>query len=328
MPRTTYPPAENTGSKESLALCSQWLKSCVDHHSACERFRPASLQDWNPTRLVFVGTQDDPALRLCEGSAIHHRVRYLTLSHCWGTRPHRKVLTQRKLASWIREIPRGEIMRTFRDTIDVTRALGVQYVWIDSLCIIQDSESDWLSESIFMSNVYRFSYCNIAAAHAGSDAMGIFMTRKPPKLEKEPPLYKFDHESALPPFDWSAIDLKFLNKPADDHHKSGEKFAGPYEESEYHRAWEALRKSPLYKRAWVVQEVSLTKSQILLWVLKQNHSVFCRRVYCILQAINCSGNVMSFAPVNFFQAKCHVTFGHPVVSRIAKYLTSIDRIHR
>ena len=323
MPRTTYPPAKNTGSKESLALCSEWLKSCVNHHSACERLRPASLQDWSPTRLVFVGTQDDPALRLCEGSAIHHQVRYLTLSHCWGPRPHRKVLTQRKLASWIREIPRGEIMRTFRDAIDVTRVLGVQYLWIDSLCIIQDSESDWLSESKFMSDVYRFSCCNIAAAHASSDAMGIFMTRKPPKLEEE--------AASTKPFDWSAIDAKFLNflnKPADDHHKSGERFEGPYEELEYEMAWQALRESPLYKRAWVVQEVSPTKSQILLWVLKQNHSVFCHRVYCILQAINCSGNVMSFAPVNFSQAKCRVTFGHSVVCRIAKYLTSIDRIHR
>ena len=268
LPRTPYRPAKNTGSKESLALCGQWLKSCVDHHSACERLRPASLQDWNPNRLVFVGTQDDPALRLCEGPAIHHRIKYLTLSHCWGTRPHRKVLTQRKLASWMREIPRGEIMRTFRDAIDVTRALDVQYLWIDSLCIIQDSESDWLSESALMSNVYRFSYCNIAAAHASSDAMGIFMTRKPPQVEEKPPLYKYyriqyDHESLLPPFDWSAVDTSFLNKPSDDHHRSGERFAGPYDEHEYLMGWYALGESPLYKRAWVVQEVSLADIQIL-----------------------------------------------------------------
>ena len=69
-------------------------------------------------------------------------------------------------------------MQTFKDAIDVTRALGVQYLWIDSLCIIQDSESAWLCESTLMSDIYRYSYCNIAAAYASSDNVGLFNDRK------------------------------------------------------------------------------------------------------------------------------------------------------
>lgn len=250
LPSTAYSSAGNTGSKEALALSSRWLMTCSDNHLACNRIRPGSLQDWNLTRMVFVGTQDDHALRLCKGSAIDHRVRYLTLSHCWGTHPHRKVLTQHNIASWLREIPCSDIMPTFKDAIDVTRALGVQYLWIDSLCIIQDSQRDWLDESAIMSDVYRFSYCNIAAAHATSDAKGLFVDRKPPLT--------------LPGcFGRTEFESKMLNGPVDGD-QGGKTFMGPYGKDEYRMAWQELRDSPLYKRAWVVQEVSLAEFQMMV----------------------------------------------------------------
>ena len=202
----------------------------------------------------------------------------------------------------MREIPGGEIMRTFKDAIDVTRALGVQYLWIDSLCIIPDSESDWFHESSIMSDIYQFSYCNIAAAHATSDAIGLFVDREPPQF---PPLS----------FDYPKCGSNNLDQPVGDDRR-GVSFRGPYWQEEYCEAWMELRDSPLYRRAWVVQEVSLTETQMTLRFLKQVYSVSCRPVHCILQVINCFGNVMSFAPVNSFQAKCHVPCGPNLVSRI------------
>lgn len=160
------------------------------------------------------------------------------------------MLTQHNIGSWIREIPRNEIMKTFKDAIEVTRALGIQHLWIDSLCIIQDSESDWLYESALMSNVYKFSYCNIAAAHANNDAAGILVDRKIPQISSG----RFSH---------AELESKTLNKPVDGDH-GGESFVGPYGKREYGKAWQELRDSPLYKRAWVVQEVSPTGFQVLV----------------------------------------------------------------
>lgn len=151
-------------------------------------------------------------------------------------------MTQRNIASWTREIPCSDIMHTFRDAIDVTRALGFQYLWIDSLCIIQDSESDWLHESSLMSDVYKFSDCNITAAHATSDAIGLFVDRETPQ---NPPVI----------FDASTLGSKTLNEPGDND-RGGRCFGGPYDRYEYTEAWKDLAQSPLYKRAWVVQEVS------------------------------------------------------------------------
>lgn len=70
-------------------------------------------------------------------------------------------------------------METFKDAIKVTRSSGLKYIWIDSLCIIQDSQSDWLHESKLMSNVYKYSYCNISATAAANDTIGLFCERNP-----------------------------------------------------------------------------------------------------------------------------------------------------
>lgn len=58
--------------------------------------------------------------------------------------------------------------KTFIDAIDITRRLGVKYIWIDSLCIIQDDEDDWRRETALMEHVYGGSYLNIAASSATS----------------------------------------------------------------------------------------------------------------------------------------------------------------
>ena len=111
--------------------------------------------------------------------------------------------------------------------------------------------------------------------------------------------------------------------------RNEDSFVGPYREDEYKLAWQELRNSPLYKRAWVVQEVSLIEFQIcFFYLLKQKCSVFCRLVYYTLRAINFFGSVMSFAPVSSFQGKCHVRCGPSVVSRIPKYLVLRDRCRR
>lgn len=83
------------------------------------------------------------------------------------------------LADWKEAIPDAALLGTFRDAIKVTRSLGIHYIWIDSLCIIQDSKADWLHESFPMSDVYKNSVCTIAATAVDSDTVGCFRCRDP-----------------------------------------------------------------------------------------------------------------------------------------------------
>lgn len=87
-----------------------------------------------PSRLLFL--PNDQTVRLVETASLAGNVAYATLSHCWGRLDFLK-LTTGGLESFKNFIPIHLLTRTFQDAIHVTRSLGLQYLWIDSLCIIQ-----------------------------------------------------------------------------------------------------------------------------------------------------------------------------------------------
>ena len=94
---------------------------------------------------------------------------YIALSHCWGKNPivrtTTSTLAQRKQGIEISLLP-----PTFRDAIIIARRLDVRYLWIDSLCIIQDDELDWQTESAKMSTIYQHALLTISAglsSHGG-----------------------------------------------------------------------------------------------------------------------------------------------------------------
>ncbi|KAJ4865530.1 heterokaryon incompatibility protein (HET) domain-containing protein [Trichoderma breve] len=78
-----------------------------------------------------------------------------------------------------KNIPYRALPKTFQDAVTVTRALGVPYLWIDSLCIIQEDEKDWETEAIRMEEVFSFAYCTIAASRGTSSLSGFLGKRKP-----------------------------------------------------------------------------------------------------------------------------------------------------
>ncbi|KAF2469748.1 HET-domain-containing protein, partial [Lindgomyces ingoldianus] len=108
---------------------------------------------------------------------------YVTLSHCWGGVDFARLL-KGTLHNFQERIPLNELPLTFRDTIHFARRLSskVRYIWIDSLCIIQDDFDDWLAESTQMYEVYRNSYCNISATAAINSEKGLFFQRNPHQL--------------------------------------------------------------------------------------------------------------------------------------------------
>ncbi|KAF4628845.1 hypothetical protein G7Y89_g9301 [Cudoniella acicularis] len=174
---------ESTSSDLCLQLKTQWISSCNSKHTSCRSSRD---DNWLPTRLIDVGVDDDDnnnrRLRLCESKSLPEGTRYISLSHCWGLN---KIL--RCLGSTIdqfkQSIPFSNLSKTFQDAINITRRFyadfGVRHIWIDSLCIIQDSHEDWIYEASQMGRVYANAWCNIAATASRDGSGGCFRDRDP-----------------------------------------------------------------------------------------------------------------------------------------------------
>lgn len=105
--------------------------------------------------------------------------RYTALSYCWGAeeelrqRPNLRT-TLATYASMTSGIPIQDLPLTLRQAVWVTVCLGQMYIWIDSICIIQDSPSDWAAEALKMATVYATSAVTIIAASSTSCHSGFF----------------------------------------------------------------------------------------------------------------------------------------------------------
>ncbi|KAK1994877.1 heterokaryon incompatibility protein [Colletotrichum falcatum] len=161
--RPIKPPGERAG------LVGDWVESCDGNHK-CYRSDPRPL----PTRVIDVGVEGrrEPRLVVTGGRT----GRYVTLSHCWGRRPVIQTRSE-TLQAHLEALPLETLPRTFRDAVLITRSLGIQYIWIDSLCIIQGSKEDWELESAKMGAIYASSYLTIAASASQDSTGGCFVPR-------------------------------------------------------------------------------------------------------------------------------------------------------
>jgi Heterokaryon incompatibility protein (HET) len=166
-------------------------------------------------------------VRLEHASEIPAKARYLALSHCWGTTP---TLPTTRLLSDKYERARGGVPiyalpKTYRDAISVAKWFNAEYIWIDSLCIIQDSEEDWLKESVTMKDVYKNSLCTIAATAATNSSEGCFFRRE------------IDFTR------WTPMRIGWDSVAEGEYH------------CVYPNLWnDNVSEAPLNKRAWVLQE--------------------------------------------------------------------------
>jgi hypothetical protein len=86
-------------------------------------------------------------------------------------------LSNDTLAHFEDGIDLDKLPKTFHHAIDFACRLGVRYIWIDSLCILQDSTKDWLYQSAQMDQVYNNSLCNISATAARNSSEGLYVDR-------------------------------------------------------------------------------------------------------------------------------------------------------
>lgn len=119
-----------------------------------------------PTRILDLGVEDSSIqypsttdLRLIHGGG--STGRYATLSYCWGGFEECRTL-RANIDDRCKKIQFLEMPRSFQDAVCVTRGLGIRYLWIDALCIIQDDAEDWAREAGNMADVYWNGACRLA----------------------------------------------------------------------------------------------------------------------------------------------------------------------
>lgn len=152
-------------SQAAFHAANNWLSKCLGKHDQCGQARNLAL----PTRVLdILPSGDAVALYTPVASAAG---QYACLSYCWGG-DQELVLTQASLGTLHNGVPLGVLGKTIQDAIEVTRRLGLRYLWVDALCIIQDSDEDKDTELSRMSEVYLNSTVTIAAADADSSTGG------------------------------------------------------------------------------------------------------------------------------------------------------------
>lgn len=150
-------------------------------HTSCRQFHSDTIGDTSlrPTRVLEVS---ENAVRLrCNMS--EEVFDYLAVSHIWGSKSLNQLrLLKSNIAQFQIDIPEAalETSNTFREAVVATRILGYRYVWIDSLCTIQDCEKDWKYEADCMSIVYGNAICNLAFINPpGPDKTSTHIPRDP-----------------------------------------------------------------------------------------------------------------------------------------------------
>ncbi|KAK7917749.1 hypothetical protein PG985_011357 [Apiospora marii] len=175
------PPDLDSGSPYSMGIAASFLAECEEKHEKCFKC-PALL----PSRVLDTGSSND-MVKLVEPRG--QSGTYACLSHCWGGEMA-LATTQQTIQRNEAGIPLAELPKTFLDAIQIVRKLGIRYIWIDSLCILQDDADDWARESARMHDVYSNAYLTIAANHAKNSSEGCFNIRSPrPSCDVDLPGY-------------------------------------------------------------------------------------------------------------------------------------------
>lgn len=169
---------KHSGSAEALKYARDWLTTCQNEHPDCcsvpRDDRGSSELSQASIRILQIRGEKLilKSLELCG-----EMPPYVALSHCWGSSPTLKTLSTNiegiRIGIQVRDLP-----NTFKDAAKMTRLLGFDHIWIDSLCIVQDDPTDWEEQSSLMASVYGNAELVIAASSASSTEDGFLKPRE------------------------------------------------------------------------------------------------------------------------------------------------------
>lgn len=262
-------PTDST-SRTNFELIQKWLTDCTEGHDLCQRRHQYISSP--PKRLIYIGDHCDDTIRLIDTASILQNGNipaYTSLSHCWGHSNHltttKESLNTRKL-----NILWDTLSLTFQDAVVVTREIQIQYIWIDSLCIIQDDLQDWVDEAANMASVYEGATLVLAATSAANGDTGFLSTKREPYLQVQGESY-------------DNIPYKFFARKTRPH----DIFNAKIVDHDVVDNETIVRDYPLFSRAWCYQE-RLLATRIL-------HFTKYEIIFECLSGINCEcGRLQGF----------------------------------
>lgn len=220
-------------SEETFSLVRHWIKECCLEHPEC---RVSTASRKLPTRLIYVqstSTGSGLLAKICHSETLPIETLYLSLSHCWGATKF-LTTTRATLDAFKISLPINRLSNTFKDAFFATLNLGFQYIWVDSLCIVQDDPEDWKRESSVMHEVYRNASCNVSASGFINGQKGFILNQR--CIDPSPLLVRLGHRSPI-------VENSNLRN---DHEKSYYLM--------HHYPWREMQRAPIFFRAWTLQE--------------------------------------------------------------------------
>ncbi|KAK4444757.1 ankyrin repeat-containing protein [Podospora aff. communis PSN243] len=252
---TEYPPDPSLHFMpvaQNPQLAKQWLSDCRSNHKDCsngaipggfEATRSGSF----PTRLIDVSRWKEKMVRICDTR--NTPVPFTALSHRWMSGPRPNWVTQKsnleKRLAWFSSAP---LPRSIKDALQATADLGIQYTWIDSICIVQDDTDDWEREAEQMASIY---------AHAERKGATPFY---PVALRVEREGGSDAENASLPTIVRYAYDV--LDKPLQVSHGDGESDAYLHHQHAMVSVREDVNESHLSDRGWILQERLLSRRSL------------------------------------------------------------------
>ncbi|KAI1560982.1 HET domain containing protein [Pyrenophora tritici-repentis] len=192
-------PEHSPNIKKCAKFIKSALRTCEDNHSMCKPNQTIPTPNWPstenepkfmPKRLLYIGSkQPQDPIRLYEPEIYsvppkRLDIQYAALSHCWGGLDIARTTQATLSKSLATGILWSKLSTTFQDAISFARELNIKYIWIDSLCIVQDSMADWAHQASQMANIFASAYLTIAASGAENGNQGLWNRVKMAKFTK------------------------------------------------------------------------------------------------------------------------------------------------
>jgi hypothetical protein len=164
---------ETAGSETSISVMKNWIDRCrMKHQHTPPRY------DCKPTRLLKLMQDGVDSVQLCSPVV---PVDFAALSYRWGLGKQSET-TSRNVLERSKNLEISGLPKTLRDAIHVTRRLGLEYIWIDRICIVQDDIEEWAKEASLMANIYASAYV-VLSATATEDCKDGFLGRRMQPLD-------------------------------------------------------------------------------------------------------------------------------------------------
>lgn len=252
------PPQPSVAHDDVFETFKDNLAKCLSNHDTCTNPDENHL----PTRLLVVDN-DAPDRVFVHECAPDDRGSYVALSYCWG-----KKTTQTMLLMSNREefkskgVVVSTLPKTIQDSIVATRKLGIKYLWIDSLCIIQDSAADKDNEIAGMASIYRNATITISAAATTDCGDGFLEDRADVQL-------RIENSMRLPLMDTAETDTQVVIDYV---------YVCPEPQLGY--KLKRFDEEPINNRAWTYQESTLAERLIIFgsgppqWHCKEDWRIY------------------------------------------------------